>query len=483
MREPRLWFDSPEGVKQMSDDLAYLSLAEVAGLIERGEVSPVEVTQTALDRTERLNSQLNAFITVLPERALDAARQAEAEITQGNYRGPLHGVPYSLKDLVETSGVRTTAGSPILKDSVPAHDATIYTHLQSAGGILLGKNSMLEFAYGSPHPDFGLTANPWNLNHSTSGSSSGSGAAVAAGLGYASIGSDTGGSIRHPSAYCGLIGLKPTHGRVSLNGIIPLAATLDVVGPMTRTARDAAIVLNAVAGYDPADPFSVDAPVADYLTALDNPLPQLRVGVDFGPLEERADPEIVNAVRQAIEVLQAMGMTITPVTMPDQAIANYAAAVSMSTEAAAVHRAWYGEHPELYSDAVRSRLRQGMGLLGVDYAAAQLERARLSREYHNLFNDIDVLVTSVSTANPTTLDQQREEMAHPNEDWLTSYFSFTRPISLIGYPALSMPGGMSENGLPIGIHLVGRPFEEATILAVADRFERETGWTSRHPDL
>lgn len=465
------------------DELAFLSLSQVADLIQHRVISPVELTTAALERIERLNPLLNAFITVLAVNAIEEARQAEAAIRHGDYRGALHGMPYSLKDVVETAGVRTTAGSPILGDYVPDRNATVYERLKLAGGVLLGKNAMLEFAYGSPHPEFGLTRNPWNLDYSASGSSSGSAAAVAAGIGYGSIGSDTGGSIRMPASWCGLVGLKPSYGRVSLHGIIPLATSLDHVGPLTRTARDAAILLGAIAGYDRRDPHSANVPVPDYLAWLEKPLPPLRVGVDRGAMAEFVAEPILQAVEQAIAVLERLGTSVVPIAVPDPASAARVATTLMSVEAASYHRRNLEQQPERYSDAVRTRLRRGIEVSDVTYLEARQERERIRRAYIAIFDEIDVLLTPTSVVPTMSLDEVRAELRLPPSDPMSRRTLFTAPINLIGFPALSLPTGLTANGLPIGMQLVGRPFDEETLLAIADRYEHETGWTDAHPAI
>lgn len=467
----------------MADDLVYASLSHVAGLIERREASPVELTRIALERIERLNVTLNAFITILAERAMDEARDAENEIARGNYRGPLHGIPYSLKDLIETEGILTTAGSPILKDYMPTHDAAVYERLSVAGGVLLGKNAMLEFAYGLPHPDFGLTHNPWGLDYSTSGSSSGSGASVAAGLGYGSIGSDTGGSIRIPAAWCNLIGVKPTHGRVSLAGIIPLASSLDHVGPMTRTARDAAILLQVIAGYDPGDLYSANVPVPDYVALLDQPLVDLRIGVDYASIEDDVEPQIVQAIIAALDVFRELGMAISPVRLPDPVRASAANVATMMAEAAEYHEKSLAEQPERYSDGVRLRLQRGLESRGIDYVRAQRERREIRAAYYALLETVDVLLTPTTVVNPITLDELRSEMILPTGTPMNRRTRFTGPINLIGFPSVSIPCGMTDNGLPIGMQVIARPFDEATLLAIADRYGRESGWAERHPSI
>jgi aspartyl-tRNA(Asn)/glutamyl-tRNA(Gln) amidotransferase subunit A len=465
------------------NDLIYSSVSEIAERVARRAISPVELTRMMLERAERLNPRINAFVTLTADLALAQARKAEDEIMSGRYRGPLHGIPYSLKDLVETRGIRTTAGSPILRDFVPERDATVYERLNAAGAILLGKNNMLEFAYGSPHPDFGVTPNPWNAQRGASGSSSGSAVATASGIGYGSIGSDTAGSIRIPAAWSGIVGLKPTNGRVSLHGIIPLGASLDTVGPLTRTVRDAAIYLNAIAGYDPRDPFSLNDPVPDYLVEMEQPARDIRVGFDPSVLDGNVDPQIVRAVHDAAESLRRSGVQVLPIELPDYTPVRGAAATVLLAEASAYHQDWLNETPELYSDAVRSRLRQGLQVSGVDFVHARDERFRARAQFLELFETVDVILTPVSVINPMPIDEVRAEMTLTASDPVKQRTRFTAPLNLIGLPGLSLPCGRTDDGLPIGMQLIGRPFAEGTLLALGHRYEQETDWHTGHPNL
>lgn len=465
------------------DDLVYLALSEAADLVRRRTVSPVELTLAALERIERLNPVLNAFITVTAELALADARAAESAIQHGEYRGPLHGIPYSLKDLVETAGIRTTAGSPVLNDFVPKRDAPVYERLRTAGGVLLGKNAMLEFAYGAPHPEFGLTRNPWNLDYSASGSSSGSAVAVAAGLGYASIGSDTAGSIRIPASWCGVVGLKPTYGLVSLRGIIPLATSLDHVGPMGRTARDVAIVLSVIAGYDGQDRHSANVRAGDYLSRLAGPRPVLRIGLDRDAYGRYAAREVGQAVEQAVSILAGWGSRIVPVSLPAPAEAAPVASLLLAVEAASYHRDTFARQPMKYSDAVAARLRRGAAVTAVDYHAALQAREQIRDAYRALFDDIDVLVAPTSVIPSMTLDEVRAELTLPPADPMSRRTLFTAPINLVGFPAVALPVDVLPNGLPAGVQLVGRPYDEATLLALAHYLGEETRVTSRHPAL
>jgi len=472
-----------KGYWNVLDDLIFSSVSDVAERIKRREVSPVELTQTMLERAERLNPLLNAFITLTSDDALSGAKAAEAEIMDGQYRGLLHGIPYSLKDLIQTRGIRTTAGSPILQDSVPEHSATVHERLIAAGSILLGKNNMLEFAYASPHPDFGITRNPWNQERSASGSSSGSAVAVASGIGYGSIGSDTAGSIRIPAAWSGLVGLKPTNGRVSLFGVIPLGASLDTAGPLTRTVRDAAIYLSVLAGFDQRDPYSSNVPVPDYLTEMERPVHDIRVGIDASVLDDNVDGQIVGAVHQAAATLQRLGARVQSITLPDYAPLRVAAATILLAEASAYHDESLQTTPELYSDAVRKRLRQGLTVRGIDYVHAQDERFKARARFLEIFQNFDVIITPTSVINPMTIDEVRAEMILPADDPVKYRTRFTAPLNLMGLPGLSIPCGVTDDGMPIGMQLIGRPFAESTLFALANRYEQETGWTKRHPKL
>lgn len=467
----------------MPNDLIYSSVSEVAERVERRAISPVELTRLMLERAERLNPRLNTFVTICADRALAQARTAEDEIMSGHYRGPLHGIPYSLKDLVETAGIRTTAGSPILCDFVPERDAAVYERLNTAGAILLGKNNMLEFAYGSPHPDFGITPNPWDQTRGASGSSSGSAVATASGVGYGSIGSDTAGSIRIPAAWSGIVGLKPTNGRVSLHGIIPLGASLDTVGPLTLTVRDAAIYLGVLAGYDALDPFSVNEPVPDYVAEIEQSVRGLRVGFDETILDADVDPQINNAVREAAATLQRLGISVQPIELPDYTPIRAAAATVLLAEASAYHQEWLDQTPELYSDAVRSRLRQGLQVSGVDFVHARDERDKARAQFLELFENVDVILTPVSVINPMTVEEVRAEMTMGASDPVKNRTRFTAPLNLMGLPGLSLSCGRTDDGMPIGMQLIGRQFTEGKLLALGHRYEQETGWHQQHPDL
>jgi aspartyl-tRNA(Asn)/glutamyl-tRNA(Gln) amidotransferase subunit A len=453
------------------------SILETSELLRRGSVSPVELTTDCLARIEKLNPKLNAFITVTADAALAAARQAELEIRRGDWRGPLHGVPLALKDLIDTAGVRTTAASQLFRDRVPTEDAEVVRRLKAAGAVLLGKQNLHEFAYGgsSMVSAFGEVRNAWNPEHIAGGSSGGSATAVAAGLGYGAIGTDTAGSIREPSALCGVVGLKPTYGRVSARGVVPLSLSLDHVGPIGRTVADVAAVLAAIAGYDPADKASVDAPFEDYVAGLGRKFQPLRIGLPKKFFFEDLDTEVASAINHAISGLVAMGAEITDIEIPvptDRTL--------QSVEAYAFHAGFVARNPELYQPETLRRIRTGenvspQALLG---SRRELERAR--HDIVSVFSDVDVLVTPTTPiAAPTIAElKQNPDLLRPQELLLLRN---TRPVNVWGLPAISVLCGFTEGGLPIGLQIIGPPWGESMILRMAHAYEQGTAWHKRKP--
>lgn len=463
----------------MTPDPAHLTIGQAADLLRRRDVSPVELTEACLERIGRLDARLNAFITVTAEAALAAARAAEREIARGDYRGPLHGVPLALKDLFDVAGVRTTAASKILAGNVPGEDSAAAARLKDAGAILLGKLNMHEFAFGATgvNPHYGPCRNPWDTGRITGGSSSGSGAAVAAGECLASLGTDTGGSIRIPASLCGVVGLKPTFGRVSRRGIIPLSWSLDHVGPLTRTAEDAAIVLQAIAGHDPGDPSSATDPVPDYTSALRDGASGIRIGIPRKFFFENLDTEIEAAVRKAISVLQSAGATAEELDLPHVEEIPAAVAAIMLPEALAYHHRWMEERPEDYGDDVRHRLELASRYSAVTYVQAQRLRETAREEWRRgVFNQVDIIATP-TTAIP----------APPIEDGglqtTLNLIRLTNPFNFLGLPAVSVPCGFTASGLPIGLQLAGRWWDEATVLRAAHAYQQVTEWAQRRPRL
>jgi aspartyl-tRNA(Asn)/glutamyl-tRNA(Gln) amidotransferase subunit A len=468
-----------------ANDLTALSIAEAGALIVRRQVSPVELTDAYLAQLERQNPLLNAYVTVTGDAAREEARAAEREIGSGTYRGPLHGIPIALKDLYDTKGVRTAAGSKILWDRVPDEDSAVTTLLRAAGAISLGKTNTHEFAYGvtTNNPHFGATRNPWNPDCIPGGSSGGSGAAVAAGMAAMAMGSDTGGSIRIPAALCGTVGLKATHGRVSTAGVIPLSWTLDHAGPLTRTVEDAALVLNAIAGYDPNDAMTVPMPVDDYTRDLAAGVRGLRLGVPRAGFFEAIDPEVARAVEEAIGVYRTLGATVED--MDGTALWNARQAVSdiMLADARHYHAAWLRDRPEEYGEDVRDRLMRRTDMSADEFIAAMRVRAAVTVETARLMTRYDglLLPTTRIPAPPIagqTIIIDGQEVFAPNI--LTSN---TNPFNLPGMPALSLPCGFTAAGLPIGLQVVTRRWDEVTALRIAAAYERATNWHTRRPAM
>jgi aspartyl-tRNA(Asn)/glutamyl-tRNA(Gln) amidotransferase subunit A len=457
------------------------SLLDVAGAISRKELSPVDLINAVIERIEAAEPTLNAFVTVLAESAIAAARQAEAEIVRGDYRGPLHGIPVSVKDLFATRGIRTTAGSRVLAGSVPDEDATVVERLAAAGAILVGKTNMLEFAYASAHPDFGTTKNPWDLTRSTAGSSSGSAAAVAAGMGFGSLGTDTGGSIRIPAAYCGIVGLKPTYGRVSRHGVVPVSWSCDHVGPMTRTVSDAAAMLGAIAGIDPRDSTSGAVPVPDYCSSLRNDLTGVRVGIADAYLRHNVDAPVRAAVEAAIRHLEKLGAMVIELELPPPSEAVPALLGIITPEATEYHLTSLRERADDYSAGVRERLELGAITPAVSYIRAQRLRRQIVEKMTSAFAAVDVIAMPTAPTAAIPLDEDLSTSDDADPDLLAATINFTGPFDLTGFPALSIPCGFTPIGLPVGMQLVAAPYEEARLFAVAHAYEQSTDWHTRLP--
>ncbi|MBM3926462.1 MAG: hypothetical protein FJ320_10885 [SAR202 cluster bacterium] len=464
----------------MSQDLSYLPVHQASRLIQRGDLSPVDLTRAYLDRIRRLDSKLNLYTVLLPEQALAEARVAEAEILHGRYRGPLHGIPVAHKDLFDIKGVRTTAQSKVYEKRFAKVDSTVAARLRKAGAIHLGKLAMGEFAAGSSKTAlFDTPHNPWNLTHYTGGSSGGSAAAVTAGLCAASYGTDTGGSIRSPSSFNGVVGLKPTYGRVSRYGVIPLSYSCDHCGPLTRTAQDNAIMLQAVAGHDPLDPTSSPSPVPDYLSTLDQPLKGLKVGVlrDFYTQpKDWVVPEVLDAVDTAIDELKHLGCTVRDVKIPCLQYTRIAHNVIMMSEGLTYHVKNLRAQPQNYGPLLRALLLSSAAFSAADYVKAQQVRAQAKIEFMEALQSVDVLVSP--TANNTApLIQDPEPIGLFAEKSMTSHYDLT------GLPAVTLRCGFSSKGLPIGLQIAGRPFDEATILRAAHHYQQATPWHHRCPPI
>ena len=464
----------------MSDDaLCFLSASELGRRIARRELSPVEVTRAHLARIARLDAKLNAFLTVTVDRALAEAAAAEREIAAGESRGPLHGVPLALKDLFDTAGVRTTAGSKILAENVPLRDAAAVERLRAAGLVLLGKTNLHEFAFGttSNNPHYGPSRNPWDLERSPGGSSGGSGAALAAGLCAVSLGTDTGGSIRIPAGACGVVGLKPTLGRVSRRGVTPLAWSFDTVGPMARTVEDAALLMNAIAGPDEEDEWCAARPVEDFTRDLEQGVHGLTLGVPREWFFEGVECDIEAAVREAIAVLEREGARRADVALPGMVDAHTAHHAILAVEAAAFHGAWLRERPDDYGSDVRRGLELGQLIAGVDYVNARRVQAIVRATFRAALAEADVLAAPCLPQPPLPVGESMSR--EPAVAWNR----LLTPANIAGFPAISLPCGFDGAGLPVGLQLIGRPFEDALVLRVARAYERATEWGTRRPPI
>jgi aspartyl-tRNA(Asn)/glutamyl-tRNA(Gln) amidotransferase subunit A len=462
-------------------DPCFLSIAEAASLIAAKRISPVELTRAYLDRIERLNGTLHAYVRVLHDVALAAARAAEAEIMAGRYRGPLHGIAIGLKDIYDTAGIPTEGGSKMCIGRIPAKDATTTRLLKEAGAVLLGKLTTWEFAIGGTAFDtpFPPARNPWNIDHDPAGSSSGSGAAVAAGLCAMAMGSDTGGSIRWPAAWCGLAGLKPTYGRVSRAGIMPLSFSLDHAGPLTWTVEDAALVLQVIAGHDPGDPASANHPIPDYRTALvGSDLRGVRLGIARAMFERNcvASGAMLTAFNDSVDVLRELGAHVGEIELPPLALYNATAFLIARSEGFAIHEKTLRERPRDYGALARDRLTIGAYIRASDAVQAMRRRLMLAEATAAAMRGLDAILL------PTAPDPS------PPLGELAPYFgnqrpTYMRPFNLTGQPALSVCNGFDEAELPLSLQIVGHCFDETTVLRIGNAYEHATPWRARRPQL
>jgi amidase len=464
-----------------ADDVHYLELTEVARRIRVGALSPVALTRALLDRIEKLDGRLRAYATVTPELALEQAQRAEAEIGRGMIRGPLHGVPIAVKDLCYTRGLPTAAGMPIHAGFRPDHDATVVTRLTEAGAVILGKLQLTEGAFAEHHPEIPPPVNPWHPEHWSGASSSGSGVATAAGLCYASLGSDTGGSIRFPSAANGVSGIKPTWGRVSRYGVFPLAESLDHIGPMTRSAADAAAVLGVIAGPDAHDPTALQAPVPNYLAGLERGIRGLRLGVDPELNRGGVDAPTVQVVEEAVRVLAELGAEVREVRFPpiDAAVESWLALCGVET--ALAHASTYPSQAERYGGALKGLIEVGRDLGGTELARILLIREELRGRVAALFQDIDLLAIPAQFQASPTIAQMATLGEDP--DAINRLLRFTAPFDMTGSPTITLTGGFTPAGLPIAFQLVARHLEEDLLCRAGHAFQLATDWHRRRPPL
>ena len=441
-----------------------LSIAEASELLRRKEVSPVDLTNACLARIEQLNPTLNAFITVMHDSAMAQAREAEDEIRAGRWRGPLHGIPIGLKDLIDTAGVKTTCGSALFAERVPAEDAEVVRRLKNAGAVLIGKQNMQEFAWGgtSASSYYGPVRNPWNRDRIPGGSSGGSAAAVVSGMCFAAIGTDTGGSVRQPAAFCGLVGLKPTHGRVSLHGVFPLSPSLDHVGPLCRSVTDAALVLQAIADYDEPAPTTVEARL------------RVRIGIARRPFFDDLDPEIASAFDDALREMRVLSSEVKEVDLPPTPGAV------QGPEVYELHAKHFAATPEKYGRWMQERLKQAKTIDTIAYVEARHELDRVRRVIDDVFAEVDFVMTPTTPVPPITIEEALNMSPDPaGELWLRN----TRPFNAYGVPTISVPCGFTRAGLPIGLQIAGPNSGEARLLSFAYAYEQATPWHRRTPFL
>jgi aspartyl-tRNA(Asn)/glutamyl-tRNA(Gln) amidotransferase subunit A len=468
----------------MSDEsLCDEPLSVTAELIKTRKVSAVDVMEATLARIERLGTICNCYITVTGETALEHARALDSLLRAGVYMGPLHGIPISLKDNIATANVRTTVGSAIFKDWVPEQNATVLDRLVSAGAVMIGKANLYEFAFGAPHPLYGPTGNPWNPTHGCGGSSSGSASAVAAGLCYGSIGTDTGGSIRIPSAFCGVVGFKPTYGRVSRAGVVPQSANLDHIGPVTRTVRDAGLILQVVSGADQLDPTAINRPSADFNARIDHGVRGLRLGVLAPQPTERLQTDVRASLTAAYRVLADAGAEVAEVTLPDLTEVRAACWTIMRAEAAEYHRPHLRGRPEELHPAVRTLIEGGEFIPATEYVHAQRVRSKVAADVRAALAGVDALLLPALAMSAYPIGQQTVDLGGYEEDVLGAMTRYTPLFNLTGHPALVLPCGFSQSGMPISMQIVGNAFDEAMVLRVAHSYESLTEWHRRRPPM
>lgn len=464
--------------------LCQLTIWQLGDLIRTRQVSPVEATRAVLERSEQLNDRYNAFIAVWREAALQAARQAERDIVQGHHQGPLHGVPMALKDIFATRGHIVTNGSRIYADAACDHDATVVARLRAAGAIFTGSLNLYQFACGTVmNPDYGAVRNAWNPEHIAGGSSSGSGTAVAMDMCYGTLGTDTGGSVRIPATLNGIVGLKPTYGRVSRHGIFPLSGSMDHAGPLAKDVRDAALIMNVIAGHDPNDPTTSTLPVPDFTASLTGDVTGIRVGMPQPYFFEALQTSVKMAVMQAITQLTDLGARVEEKTINGLDQAPQVLWDLIAGDAGVVHEAHLRTHAEVLDPDVRQLGERGLHLMASDYLKAQMAREQMKQEMLQALKNVDVLVTPTSPIVAPKLGDDQVEIDDHQVPMRPALRRLTLPFNLSGLPACTIPCGFSPDGLPIGLQIIGKPFDEAMVLQVAHAYERHTTWHQRRPTV
>lgn len=465
--------------------LYFLTISELSKLIRGRHISPVELVEAHLSRIESLQPSLNSFITIISDQAMISAKRSEKELMTGTYRGPLHGIPFGLKDLFEVAGVRNTNGSKIFDEYIPSFDSTVATKLKDAGAILLGKLNMQQFAYGpnGENTDYGHMHNPWNLELISGGSSGGSGSSTAAGECAFTMGTDTGGSVRIPSALCGIVGLKPTYGRVSLSGVTPLAWSLDHAGPMCRTVQDCRTILNVISERKPRSARSVPEKTGGVANNIKRGVRGLKIGVPREYFELPIDPDVKHQVQKAIDMLTVLGANVVDISWP---LFHYSASIStaiLMAEASEFYKKLIIRHGPNMNLPERLRLEAGLFISGVDYVKAQRARVLFTRESHKIFEEVDLLVGPTTPMTAYPIGSRSVRLGKKSIGSIAALTQYTRAFNLNGFPAISIPCGFSEQGLPIGLQLAGKPYYENAILRTAYAYEQSTDWHNSRPPI
>ena len=467
----------------MQDDLLNLSIEQISELIQDGSISSLDLTEAVLDNIERLEPKLNAFIKVLNEESIEAAKAADVARANGTNLGSLHGIPVAVKDLFATKNIPSTAGSKILSNWVPEQDASAVSKLKAAGAIIIGKCNMDEFAFGgtTENDHYGITHNPWDISRSPGGSSGGSAVAVASRMVFGSLGTDTAASVRNPAHFCGIVGLKPSYGRVSNSGVVPLAWSLDHVGPFTRTVKDSAIMLQAIAGYDPKDSYSSRNKVEDYTKNIDTPMSNLKIGILKDYFWDPIEPSVNDAVEKAIDVLTGLGSKAQNVTFDSAHLFPILMNTVLPAEAAAYHKQWLETKQTDYGQKILDRILPVLTVSGPDYINAQRIRDHLKTSFMQMFEPFDVLICPTVPYTAAKIGQLEVTVGESKIEASVARTKNLFPFNALGLPAISIPCGFDQNNMPIGFQIIGKPFEESKLLQLGNNYQKNTTWHLMSP--
>jgi aspartyl-tRNA(Asn)/glutamyl-tRNA(Gln) amidotransferase subunit A len=467
----------------MQNNLLNLSIEQVSNLIQDGSISSLELTETVLDNIRKLEPKLNAFIKVLNEESIEQAKKADVARAHGTNLGSLHGIPVAVKDLFATKNIPSTAGSKILSNWIPEQDASAVSKLKAAGAIIIGKCNMDEFAFGgtTENDHYGITHNPWDVSRSPGGSSGGSAVAVASRMVFGSLGTDTAASVRNPAHFCGIVGLKPSYGRVSNSGVVPLAWSLDHVGPFTRTVKDSAIMLQAISGYDPKDSYSSRNNVDDYTKNIDNPISNIKIGILKDYFWDPIEPSVNDAVEKAVDVLTDLGSKVQNVTFDSAHLFPILMNTVLPAEAAAYHKQWLETKQNDYGQKILDRILPGLTVSGPDYINAQRIRDHLKTGFMQMFEPFDVLICPTVPYTAAKIGQLEVVVGESKMEASVARTKNLFPFNALGLPAISIPCGFDQNNMPIGFQIIGKPFEESKLLQVGNNYQKSTNWHLMSP--